>query len=89
MTHDWFTRFDRRACEGTHPAVDGTCPEKKTGEEGLLAMAIGGTFLGDLLNKESLDKCGACGCSLVGLDAADAPPDNCVRRDVHARDERR
>lgn len=62
MGHDWFSRFDRDVCEGTHPDVDGVCPLK---DEGLI------------------DRCGECGCTLVGLDMTNSPPDGCIRSEHH------
>lgn len=29
--HDWFTEFNRAACEGEHPNYDSVCPKKQEG----------------------------------------------------------
>ena len=35
------------------------------------------------LNGGSVDTCGVCGCTIVGLDMTDTPPSKCVRREGH------
>lgn len=31
----------------------------------------------------AVDRCGVCGCTLVGLDLTNSPPSNCIRREAH------
>lgn len=85
--HDWFTRFDRRVCEGTHPDVAGECPKKQERRDDVLGQLLRetrvGRFIGRVTGRSSIARCGVCGCTLAGLDMADAPPPDCIRREHH------
>lgn len=38
------------------------------------------------LNDGAVDRCSECGCTIVGLDQAQAPPDGCPRLSDHTDD---
>lgn len=32
----------------------------------------------------AIDRCGVCGCTIMGLSLSETPPSDCVRREEHA-----